>query len=84
MLCVHRFWKIILLLGGREPRSLQVPNWTLDGESLISSSEGLLDRFDLSTRTPEPIDTDFADANNNDPVPSFDGQRLSRPKPGRF
>lgn len=60
----------------REPRSLQAPNWTLDGESLIYNSEGLLYRFDLATETPEVIDTGFADDNNNDHVISFSGDQL--------
>lgn len=60
----------------REPRSLQAPNWTLDGESLIYNSEGLLYRFNLETRTPREIDTGFADDNNNDHVLSFDGEQL--------
>ncbi|WP_105012540.1 DUF5050 domain-containing protein [Salinibacter sp. 10B] len=59
-----------------EPRSLQAPNWTPDGESLIYNSDGLLYRFDLDTRTPKEIDTGFADANNNDHVISFDGEQL--------
>jgi Tol biopolymer transport system component len=60
----------------REPRSLQAPNWTLDGESLIYNSEGLLYRFDLATGMPKEIDTGFADENNNDHVLSFDGKQL--------
>jgi len=60
----------------REARSLQAPNWTLDGEALIYNSEGRLYRFDLATGTPEEIDTGFADQNNNDHVLSFDGTTL--------
>jgi Tol biopolymer transport system component len=60
----------------REARSLQAPNWTLDGEALIYNSEGRLYRFDLDTRTPKEIDTGFADQNNNDHVLSFDGTTL--------
>ena len=60
----------------REARSLQAPNWTLDGEALIYNSEGRLYRFDLATRTPKEIDTGFADQNNNDHVLSFDGTTL--------
>jgi Tol biopolymer transport system component len=59
-----------------EPRSLQAPNWTPDGESLIYNSEGLLYRFALATRTPKEIDTGFADNNNNDHVLSFDGEQI--------
>ena len=60
----------------REPRSLQAPNWTLDGRALIYNSEGRLYRFDLATGTPEQIDTGFADNLNNDHVLSFDGATL--------
>jgi Tol biopolymer transport system component len=60
----------------RAARSLQAPNWTLDGESLIYNSEGRLYRFDLATETPEEIDTGFADNLNNDHVLSFDGSTL--------
>jgi Tol biopolymer transport system component len=60
----------------RAPRSLQAPNWTLDGGALIYNSEGRLYRFDLATGTPEEIDTGFADQNNNDHVLSFDGSTL--------
>lgn len=61
----------------RIPESLQAPNWTLDGEALIYNHSGLLYRFDLKTRTPEVIDTDFATRNNNDHVLSFDGTMLA-------
>lgn len=56
--------------------SLQAPNWTPDGEALIYNRNGKLYRFDLATRTPTEIDTDFADENNNDHVLSFDGKML--------
>jgi TolB protein len=60
----------------RSPNSLQAPNWTPDDEALIYNSGGLLYRFDRATKTPEVIDTGFADDNNNDHVLSFDGTRL--------
>lgn len=60
----------------RSSGSLQAPNWTPDGHALIYNSGGLLYRFDLETKTPEVIDTGFADENNNDHVISFDGTRL--------
>jgi Tol biopolymer transport system component len=56
--------------------SLQAPNWTTDGAALICNANGRLHRFDLATRTPAPIDTGFATANNNDHVLSFDGKML--------
>lgn len=58
------------------PKSLQAPNWTLDGKALIYNSEGLLYRFDLETRQPTVINTGFADRHNNDHVLSFDGKML--------
>src|SRR5206468_10885701 len=54
----------------------EAPNWTPDGAALIYNSGGLLYRFDLARRTPEVIDTGFAQRNNNDHVLSFDGARL--------
>ncbi len=61
----------------RIPESLQAPNWTTDGKALIYNHNGLLYRFDLETRQPEVIDTDFATRNNNDHVISFDGTMLA-------
>jgi len=58
------------------PDSLQAPNWTPDGKSLIYNSKGRLYRFDLTTKTPSLIDTDFATTNNNDHVLSFDGKMI--------
>ncbi|HXN75033.1 MAG TPA: hypothetical protein VN876_00260, partial [Gemmatimonadaceae bacterium] len=57
--------------------SFQAPNWTRDGKALIYSQEGLLYRFDLSSRAPEVINTGFATRNNNDHVLSFDGTMLA-------
>jgi Tol biopolymer transport system component len=67
--------------GAREivynsPKSLQAPNWTVDGKSLIYNSEGLMYNFNLSTRTPEIIPTGNVKNNNNDHVLSFDGKML--------
>jgi TolB protein len=60
----------------RSPDSLQAPNWTPDGKTLIYNSKGKLYRFDLRTNTPVEINTDFAIRNNNDHVLSFDGKML--------
>jgi len=59
------------------PDSLQAPNWTPDGKTLIYNSNGKLYRYDLVRRSPELIDTDFATSNNNDHVLSFDGKMLA-------
>ena len=58
------------------PGSIQAPNWTRDGKSLIYNGSGRLYRFDLATNTPTVIDTGEATANNNDHVLSFDGAML--------
>jgi Tol biopolymer transport system component len=57
--------------------SLQAPNWTKDGKSLIFNRNGWLYKFDLARKVPEPIDTSFAINNNNDHVLSFDGKMLA-------
>lgn len=60
----------------RSPESLQAPNWTPDGQALIYNHNGKLYRFDLAKNEPEEINTDFATANNNDHVLTFDGKML--------
>ena len=57
--------------------SLQAPNWTVDGKSLIYNSDGLLYNFDIKTGVPTVLNTDFANKNNNDHVLSFDGKMLA-------
>jgi TolB protein len=61
----------------------EAPNWTTDGAALIFNSsgsdpntKGRLYRFDLKTRQPALINTDFANRSNNDHVLSFDGTML--------
>jgi regulation of enolase protein 1 (concanavalin A-like superfamily) len=61
----------------RADDSIQAPNWTTDGKALIFNRNGRLYRFDLATREPTEIDTDFAIENNNDHVLSFDGKMLA-------
>ena len=58
------------------PKSLQAPNWTTDGKSLIYNSEGLLYNFDLTSSQPKEIPTGNVKNNNNDHVISFDGKML--------
>jgi TolB protein len=60
----------------------EAPNWTVEGSTLIynisgrAEGWGRLARFDLATKTPTLINTDFAIRNNNDHVISFDGAML--------
>lgn len=57
--------------------SLQAPNWTRDGRALVYNRNGRLYRFRITTRKDAPVNTDFAVANNNDHVISFDGRTLA-------
>jgi TolB protein len=59
-----------------EPVSLQAPNWTPDGKSLIYNSKGLMYRFNLETKKIALINTGSVKNNNNDHVISFDGKML--------
>ena len=56
--------------------SIQAPNWTPDGNDLIYNSNGRLFRFNLATRAVSAMNTEFATANNNDHVLSFDGAMI--------
>jgi TolB protein len=60
----------------RSPDSIQAPNWTLDGKSLIYNSNGLLYNFDIASGKPTVINTGFAKYNNNDHVLSWDGKQI--------
>jgi WD40 repeat protein len=67
--------------GNREviftsPKSLQAPNWTPDGKTLLYNSDGLMYTFDLATRKPGVLNTGNVKNNNNDHVLSFDGRML--------
>jgi Tol biopolymer transport system component len=70
-----------VVLRATEP--IEAPNWTPDGRALVynrsgrSETRGRLHLFDLATRQSSPIDTGFANRNNNDHVLSFDGTRLA-------
>ena len=56
--------------------SLQAPNWTKDGKSLIYNSMGSLYRFDLKSRKPALLPTGKVKDINNDHVISFNGKML--------
>ncbi|MEP6950508.1 MAG: biopolymer transporter TolR [Ginsengibacter sp.] len=68
--------------GNREivytvPYSIQGPNWSTDGKSIIyNGSDGLIYNFDIKSRTPKLINTGNVKSNNNDHVISFDGKML--------
>lgn len=59
------------------PGSLQAPNWTPDGKSLIYNADGLLYQFDLESKHSTILNTGFAMRNNNDHVISFDGKHMA-------
>jgi TolB protein len=59
-----------------ENASLQAPNWTKDGKSLIYNSNGSLYLFDLKSRKPKLLPTGNLKDINNDHVISFDGKML--------
>lgn len=56
--------------------SMQAPNWTPDGKTLIYNAGGKLYNFDLAKRVSTVLNTDFADKNNNDHVLTFDGTQI--------
>jgi tricorn protease-like protein len=58
------------------PGSLQAPNWTPDGRTLIYNESGKLYNFDLLTKSITVLNTDFANKNNNDHVLTFDGTQM--------
>ena len=58
------------------PGSIQAPNWTPDGKTLIYNGDGLLYTFNLATGKPSALNTADIKNNNNDHVLSFDGKML--------
>ena len=58
------------------PISIQAPNWTVDGRTLLFNGSGRLWTFDLATRAVKEFDTGTATRNNNDHVFSHDGTML--------
>jgi hypothetical protein len=60
----------------RAANSIQAPNWTHDGATLIFNSEGLLHNYDVKSGAVSELNTGFATNNNNDHVLSWDGQQI--------
>ena len=58
------------------PGSIQAPNWTPDGKTLIYNADGLLYTFNLAKGKPSVLNTGDIKNNNNDHVLSFDGSML--------
>jgi len=58
-------------------KSIQAPNWTRDGKSLLYNKDDLLYMYDLATNTPTLLNTGDVKRNNNDHVISFDGKMLA-------
>lgn len=55
----------------------EAPNWMPDGKRLLFNMDGGIYTIPVEGGTPEKIDTDFADRNNNDHGISFDGKLLA-------
>ena len=59
------------------PNSIQAPNWMKDGRALIfNDDKGLINHFDLASKSVSVINTGSITNNNNDHVISFDGNML--------
>ena len=60
----------------RSAHSIQAPNWSTDGKTLIYNSNGFLYTYDVDSGMVQRLETGPADENNNDHVLSFDGKQL--------
>ncbi len=56
--------------------SIQAPNWTPDGESLIYNSKGYLYNYHFKTEEISLINTGMANKNNNDHALTVDGKTI--------
>lgn len=59
------------------PVGFEAPNFMPDGKRLLYNSGGSLYTIPIGGGTPEKLNTDFADRNNNDHGISFDGKMLA-------
>jgi TolB protein len=57
--------------------TFEAPNWMPDGKQLLFNQGGSLYKIPIEGGTPEKLNTDFANRNNNDHVISFDGKMLA-------
>jgi len=57
--------------------SIQAPNWTPDGKTLIYNSNGFLYNYDLQSGKVSMLNTGFANKNNNDHVLNADGSMIA-------
>ena len=57
--------------------SIQAPNWTPDGNTLVYNSNGLLYTYDFLTGKVAQLNTGFANQNNNDHVLNKDGSHIA-------
>ncbi len=57
--------------------SIQAPNWTPDGKTLIYNSNGLLYNYDLETGKITMLNSGFANRNNNDHVLNAKGTKIA-------
>ena len=67
--------------GSREiihttPGSIQAPNWTPNGKTLLYNGDGQIYQFNLAKRQQSVLNTGTVKNNNNDHVLSFDGTLL--------
>ncbi|WP_462265093.1 TolB family protein [Mucilaginibacter sp.] len=59
------------------PYSIQAPNWTPDGKTLIyNDDKGLIQRFDIASRKQTLLNTGKVINNNNDHVLAFGGRSI--------
>lgn len=65
--------KVIYTSDGR----FEAPNWMPDGKRLLFNMKGLLYKIPVEGGSLEQLNTDFADALNNDHGISFDGKMLA-------
>ncbi|MDT0605552.1 TolB family protein [Croceitalea rosinachiae] len=57
--------------------SIQAPNWTPNGKTLIYNSNGFLYNYDLESKKVSMLNTGFANKNNNDHVLNADGSMVA-------